>query len=471
MRRPDLPDEPHPSVEGLRNRKVALLGMGLENRALARFLLSRGLRFSVLDARKEGEFPDLRTAWGESVDGWHLGKHYLRHLDGFDCIFRTPGVRVLHPALQRARAAGAHISSQTRLFFELSPAPILGITGTKGKGTTAALCAGILRDGPRRCVRLGGNIGVPPIEFVDDLTPGDLAVLELSSFQLQDLDCSPQIAVVLGITEDHLDYHADQAEYVEAKKPICRYQSEGDSLIVSRDCARSRAFAAESRARRFAYSTAGAVEAGAWIEGGFLWLRLPGGKRGKICPVDAIPMRGGHNHGNAAAAAAAAAVVGAGVDQVASGIQRFTGLPHRLERVGERGGIQYYDDSMATTPEAAVAAIRAFDEPLILVAGGSAKGADFAGLGAAIAERRVKAVILLGEEGGRIEEAIAASRGFGGELVGGCGSMAEAMAAVRRLARKGDVVLLAPGCASFGMFADYADRGRQFRRLAGFQML
>ena len=471
MRRPDLPAEAHPSLQFLRNRRVALLGMGLENRALARFFLSRGLRFSVLDARGESEFPELGREWGDSVDGWHLGKHYLRHLGGFDCIFRTPGVSVLLPELQRAKAGGALVSSQTRLFFELSPAPILGITGTKGKGTTAALCAGILRDGPRRCVRLGGNIGVPPIEFVDELSSGDLAVLELSSFQLQDLDCSPQIAVVLGITEDHLDYHADQAEYLEAKKPICRYQSESDSLIVSQDCARSRAFAAESRARRFAYSTAGEVEAGSWIEDGFLWLRLPGEKREKICAIEAIPMRGGHNHGNAAAAAAAAAVAGAAADQVASGVQRFAGLPHRLERVGERGGIQYYDDSMATTPEAAVAAIRAFDEPLILVAGGSAKGADFTGMGAAIAARGVKAVILLGEEGRRIEEAIAGSGGFGGELVRGCESMAEAMAAVRRLAQEGDVVLLAPGCASFGMFADYADRGRQFRRMAGFQML
>ena len=471
MRPPDLLAEPHPSVENLRNRKIALLGMGLENRALARFLLSRGLRFSVLDAREESEFPDLRTEWGESVDGWHLGEHYLQRLDRFEWIFRTPGVRVMHPELQRAQAHGAHISSQTQLFFALSPAPILGITGTKGKGTTTALCAGILRDGPRRRVKLGGNIGVPPIEFVDELTSGDLAVLELSSFQLQDLDCSPQIAVVLGITEDHLDYHADQDEYVEAKRSICRYQGETDILIVNQDCARSRAFADGSRARPFAFSGAAEVEAGAWIEDGFLWLRRHGEKREAVCSLETIPLKGGHNHGNAAAAAAAAAVVGATAAQIATGIQRFPGLPHRLERVGERAGVLYYDDSMATTPEAAVAAIRAFEEPLILVAGGSAKGADFAGLGAAIAEPRVKAVILLGEEGGRIEEAIAAGGGFGGELVGGCGSMAEAMAAARRLARKGDVVLLAPGCASFGMFADYADRGRQFRRLAGFQML
>ena len=460
--------ESHPSVENLRNRKIALLGMGLENRALARFFLSRGLPFSVCDARGENEFEDLRRKWGEGVEGWHLGKHYLQRLDRFEWIFRTPGVRILLPELQKAQARGTHISSQTRLFFGLSPAPILGITGTKGKGTTAALCAGILQDGPRRCVRLGGNIGVPPIDFVDELTSGDLVVLELSSFQLQDLDCSPQIAVVLGIEEDHLDYHADQAEYVEAKKSICRYQSESDSLIVSRDCPRSRAFAAESRARPLAYSTAGEVEAGTWIEGGFLWLRRHGGKREKICTLDAIQMRGEHNHGNAAAAAAAAAAAGATVDQVASGIQEFAGLPHRLERIGERGGIQYYDDSMATTPDAAIAAIRAFEEPLILIAGGSAKGADFAGLGAAIAARRVKAVILMGEEGRRIEEAIAGSGGFAGEVVRGCESMAAAMAAVRRLAQKGDVVLLAPGCASFGMFADYADRGRQFRRLAGF---
>ncbi len=458
----------HFSLEDLRNRKIALLGMGLENRALARFFLSRGLTFSICDARGENEFVKLRREWGEGVEGWHLGEHYLQRLDRFERIFRTPGVRTMRPELQRAKALGTHISSQTRLFFTLSSAPILGITGTKGKGTTAALSAAILQDGPRRRVKLGGNIGAPPIDFVDELTSRDLVVLELSSFQLQDLDSSPQFAVVLGITEDHLDYHADPAEYVEAKKSICRYQGETDILIVNQDCARSRAFAAESRARPFAFSTSREVEAGAWIEDGFLWLRRHGRKREAICALDTIPLKGEHNHGNAAAAAAAAAVVGAPAAQIASGIQGFAGLPHRLERVGERAGVLYYDDSMATTPDAAIAAIRSFEEPLILIAGGAAKGADFSRLGAAIAAPQVKAVILLGEEGKRIEAAIARGGGFGGKLVTGCKSMAAAMAEVRRMAQRGDVVLLAPGCASFGMFADYADRGRQFRRLAGF---
>ena len=202
----------------LHQRRIALLGLGVENRALAHFLHARQIPFSVCDAC------DPATPV-EGVQQWRIGESYLDDLTDFDLLFRTPGLPTLDPRLREARRCGVEVSSQTRLFLQLCPAPVLGITGTKGKGTTTALLHALLETDPAARVFSGGNIGQPPLEFMDELQPTDRVVLELSSFQLQDLDQSPHIAVVLSVTEDHLDYHADRAEYVAAKKPVCRYQT------------------------------------------------------------------------------------------------------------------------------------------------------------------------------------------------------------------------------------------------------
>ncbi|MEW6753426.1 MAG: cyanophycin synthetase, partial [Candidatus Latescibacterota bacterium] len=205
------------------------------------------------------------------------------------------------------------------------------------------------------------------------------------------------------------------------------------------------------------------VEAGAWAAGGRVWVRPPGGPAAAACLVEEVPLRGRHNVANAAAAAAAAVALGIPADQIGAGIRTFRGLEHRLERVAERQGVAYYNDSLATTPDSAIAALQAFDEPVVLIAGGSSKGADFAALGACIARRAVKAVVLLGQEGVRLEAALRQA-GYGGEVVTGCPGMEAAVEAARCRAAPGDAVLLSPACASFGMFANYRDRGEQFRR-------
>ena len=217
----------------LHQRRIALLGLGVENRALARFLHARQISFSVCDARA----PATPV---EGVQQWRIGDRYLDDLTDFDLLFRTPGLPTLDPRLREARRCGVEVSSQTRLFLQLCPAPVLGITGTKGKGTTTSLLHALLETDPAARVFSGGNIGQPPLEFVDELQATDRVVLELSSFQLQDLDQSPHIAEVLSVTEDHLDYHADRAEYVAAKKPICRYQKSSDILVVNQDCPTAR---------------------------------------------------------------------------------------------------------------------------------------------------------------------------------------------------------------------------------------
>ena len=444
------------ATQHLHQRRIALLGLGVENRALAHFLHARQIPFAVCDVR------DPATPV-EGVQQWRIGEGYLDNLTDFDLLFRTPGLPALDPRLCAARCCGVEVSSQTQLFLQLCPAPVLGITGTKGKGTTTALLHALLATDPSVRIFSGGNIGRPPIEFMDELQPTDRVVLELSSFQLQDLDQSPHIAVVLSVTEDHLDYHADRAEYVAAKKSICRYQTTGDILVVNRDCPTARTFADESLAALWTFSTTGPSIPGAWIADGQLWACCPGAQPIAVCPVADLSLRGQHNWSNAAAAVAGALAFGAPATHFAEAIRSFEGLPHRLEYVAERDGVTYYNDSLATTVDATCAALRAFDAPVLLIAGGAAKGADFSALGTAIAAGHVRAVLLIGQEAPRIAAAVQQA-GAGG-IIHCCRDLPQALDAARRLAQTGDVVLLSPACASFDQFASYAERGDLFKRL------
>lgn len=451
------------NADQLKNRHIALLGFGVENRALAHFFSARDIAFSVCDTAAPTA---LRKQWPQ-VRNWHLGPSHLDHLTQYELLFRTPGLPTLDARLQRARESGGEISSQTQLFFALCPCPIIAITGTKGKGTTTTLLVELLKNGQHKRVFSGGNIGQPPIAFLDELQKDDLVVLELSSFQLQDLTQSPAIALVLSVTQDHLDYHATRAEYIEAKKNIGRYQTANDTLITNADCITSSAFAKESPAQQWSFSTSTAVTYGAWVEREQVLLSLPGDDPIPICRTDEIRVPGRHNWENVCAAVAAAAAAGAAPTSMRAAIAAFRSLPHRLEFVGEADGIAYYNDSLATTPDAAGAALRAFDRPIVLIAGGAGKGADFSPLGKTIAAADMRAVVLLGAEGPRLAQAIKTA-GYGGALVADCADLQEAVRAAQGLARPGDLVLLSPACASFDLFANYKERGDLFKKLCGF---
>ena len=451
-------------LTALRGRRPALLGLGVENQALGRWLAAHGVGFAVCDddpaRRLDGE------PWKEAVREWRLGRGAFDRLDDFDLLFRSPGIPARRPELDRARRAGAALSSQTDLFLQLCPAPVVGVTGTKGKGTTASLLDSILRQAPGLSPRLGGNIGTPPIAFLDDLTARDLVVLELSSFQLQDLDRSPRGAVVLPVTRDHLDYHADRREYVEAKSSICSHQAAGDWVVSSADDATAGELAGRSPGRAFGFRAGCPLDGdGCWSEKGEIRWR-EGGRVETLAPVSDLRLRGRHNLANACAAVAAARLCGAPPEAVCRGLRALEGLPHRLEEVGERGGILFVNDSLATTPEAAAAGLEAHaGRPVVLIAGGSSKGARFEALGAAIS-RSAAALVTLGEEGAAIAAAARAA-GFGGPVAGDCPSMEAAVRQATALAAAGGVVLLSPGCASFGMFSGYAARGEAFRAAVG----
>lgn len=449
--------------EGLRGRRLALLGFGVENQALGRWLAARGLTFAVCDtdpAKRRDDPP-----WSASVSQWRLGPASLRDLGDFDLAFRSPGIPALRPELEEACRRGLEVSSQTALFLQRCPAPVVGVTGTKGKGTTVSLLAAMLDQAQVAGLRVGGNIGTPPITFLDDVERGEagLVLLELSSFQLQDLRCSPHGAVLLPVTADHLDYHADAAEYAAAKGAICRHQRWRDWVLACADSPTAAALAAPSPGRRLWFRATGEVDGdGCWPAGGRIWWR-DGAAAEAVADISDLRLRGLHNLGNACAAAGAARLCGVPAEAVAAGLRAFRGLPHRLEEVAERGGVLYVNDSLATTPEAAAAGLAAFaDRGVVIIAGGSSKGADFADLGRAIAAR-ARGLVTLGQEGERIEAAARAA-GFSGPAAPPCAGMEEAVSAAQRLAQAGDVVLLSPGCASFGMFANYAERGKAFRR-------
>ncbi len=451
-----------PSIISFQGKKVAILGLGVNNAELPDFLLEQGAVVTVCDRNSDLPQTDSRL-------DYRLGPDYLKSLTDFDIIFRTPGLPYLLREIQEARAVGTIITSQTKYFLERCPGTVIGVTGTKGKGTTASLIELILQQAQERGelagdVYLAGNIGVSPLTFLPRLTEKDWVVLELSSFQLQDLTTSPDIAVVLTITPDHLDYHRDEAEYIAAKKSIVRYQTPGDFAVLNLDSLTSILFADETVAQTYFFSREKSVDQGCFVEHRLgtdqIILRMPEQEDQIICSIDAVQLVGAYNLENVTAAIAAAALAGASSESCRLGVSQFRGLPHRLQLVVEKNGIRYFDDSKATTPESTIEAILSFDQPITLIVGGSPKGADYQELIEVIRSSSVKHVITLGREGERISQLLA-EQGIISQP-GGI-TMVEIVQQAAALSEPGSVVLLSPAAASFDMFANAEDRGNQFQ--------
>jgi len=436
-----------PLVGGDMTKKIAILGFGIEGQDLCRHWLGKA-KITVFDQKTSQELGDAGEEFKNQVE-FKLGPDYLQDgLATFDIIFRSPAFKLTTSALAAARQKGVAISSATKLFFDLCPAKIIGVTGTKGKGTTATLITQILQQAGKK-VFLAGNIGQPVLSLLPQLTQDSWAVLELSSFQLQDLTKSPQIAVVLFISSEHLDYHADTQEYVEAKTNIVRHQQADDWAVLNGQDVTARSFAQLTPARVLYFDCVKNKQ--------FFW------RQQLVGPVSQLKLKGKHNWANVCAAINAAGLAGADLASIKKAVFAFAGLEHRLEKVAEINGVEYYNDSFSTTPETAIAAIQSFQKPLILIAGGSEKGSDFTALGQAIASGPVKTLILMGQMADRIKVA-ALKAGFSGQIIRQPKSMAAAVDMARQQAQPGTVVLLSPACASFGMFTNYKDRGQQFKQ-------
>jgi len=444
-------------------RAVTVMGLGLFGGGVgaARYLARQGARVTVTDLKPADVLaPSVEALRGLPMT-FHLGGHDPADFTGAEVLVVSPAVPKTSPYVVMAEKAGAEITSEMNLFVERCPAPIVGVTGSSGKSTTTALVGEMLAlAGP---VRVGGNIGKSLLEDLPDIRPHETVVLELSSFQLEDLGriaASPRTAVVTNLSENHLDRHGTMAAYIDAKKNILRFQGAGGAVVLNADDAEVRSWGAEARGRVVLFSSCEVLAEGVFAQEGQVVFRLGQGEE-RVDLAGRLRLRGRHNVSNVLAAAAAARLLGVTPHQIAEAAAAMQPLPHRLQLLGWREGVQFFDDSKATTPQAAVVAMDAFAEPIILIAGGYDKHSDPAPMVAAI-RRRAKAVILIGATAAALQRAI----GPGGPVVERVEGLEAAVGRAVALAGTGDVVLLAPGYASWDMFDNYEQRGDVFRQAA-----
>ncbi len=438
-------------------KKIAIFGLGKEGVVSANYLSLNNQIVIIDEKAKEDIDPAIFNAIKAQNTKFYLGGDYPKN-EPFDLVVRSPGIKLEHPVIEALTSRGAALTSAIKIFFDECPCPIIGITGTKGKGTTSTLIYEMIKaDG--KDVYLGGNIGNSPLEFLNDLAPNNFVVLELSSFQLVDLTKSPHIAVVLMLTSEHLDWHKDTQEYVNAKSAIVSHQSKGDFAVINQDFESSKSFAKKTQAKVLFFSAKNKTN-GLYLNGDELVSDIT---KEVICRVQDVFIPGRHNIQNVLAASAVAKILNIDTKKIKEVVKTFKGLPHRLQLVGMINGIKFYNDSFSTTPETTIAAIESFKEPKILILGGSSKNSDFSSLAAKVHEdKTLKALILIGAETKRIKGAIENAGGFNGKIIEGLDSMEEVVIRTKQLAQEDYVVILSPACASFDMFKNYKDRGEQF---------
>lgn len=418
--------------------KVAIAGYGVEGKANYAYWHAKGVEITIVDER-----PLIDTPEGVSVVS---GEGAYNQLDGYDLVVRTAG---LNPAKIHT---SAKVWSGTNEFFDKCPAPIIGVTGTKGKGTTASLITSILR-AAGKTVHLVGNIGLPALEVLPAIQTEDIVVYELSSFQLWDITKSPHVAVILMMEPDHLDVHSDMDEYVEAKSNIRRHQTVDDVCFVHPTNPLSQRVSRASDAgevKRYGVPGDGAV----YAKSNTFFVQDTA-----ICSVEALQLVGAHNVENACAAISAARVYTDDQNAIENGLRLFTGLPHRLKHVGDVQGIAYYNDSIATTPGSALAALATFSGPKILILGGKDKGGNYEALIRECGSTGTH-VIAIGENGSKLKALCEEFDVLCTDMTGR--DMPEIVRAAASAAKPGYAVVLSPAAASFDMFKGYADRGNQF---------
>lgn len=444
-------------------KRVAVIGFGREGHAVVRYLLSKKAVVTVCDVREiVATEPAAQTV--KELVTWKLGSGYLDGLGSFDCIMRSPGVRIT-PEIKAAVAAGVKLTSPTAEFFEMCPANIIGVTGTKGKGTTASLIAEIIK--ASGCtVHLLGNIGTPAIAALATIKADDKVVYELSSFQLQDLSVSPTVAVVLGITAEHQDYHGSIAEYVAAKANILHHQHDNDIAVIAVDYVVNEQLASNVHGKLVPISTKRVLEYGVGISEDSIISTLDG-EQVPVLPIAAVRLPGRFNLENVVAAVAATLALGISPEVIAEVVVSFHGLPHRLEHIRDVAGVSYWNNSYATTPEATIAAVQSFTAPIVLLLGGSDKKLSYDELADVVVNSTVHTVVGIGESAPTLYAAIEAASVRQGKTspkyVSGGETMASMVATASACATPGTVVLLSPAAASFDKFSNASERGDAFR--------
>ena len=449
----------------LKGKKVAFIGAGVSHKECIALFCEKGAEVTLCDKKPDlaafGEYGEVLRRLGVRLS---LGENYLDGLAGQDMILRTPGFEYYTPALQEAKAAGSCVTSEMELFFELCPCPIVAVTGSDGKTTTTTLIAEMLR-AAGRTVHLGGNLGRALLPIVHTVAPGDIAVVELSSFQLISMRRSPDIAVVTNVTPNHLDHHKDMQEYIDAKRNILLYQKPGAKAVLGYENDVTRAMAADVKGTYKWFTRLSVVDNGGFLRGDGMLCMAENGAVTPIVHKSEVALRGEHNLENLLAAMSAVWGL-VPVEQMAQVARTFKGVEHRIEPVRTLDGVQWFNDSIATSPTRVIAGLRAFSQKLIIIAGGSDKGVSFAPLAPELIAH-VKVLILTGATAGKIEAAVRADAGFAGSglVILHAQDMAEAVRLAREAAKPGDIVSLSPACASFDCYPNFEARGRHYKEL------
>ncbi len=462
-------------------KRVVVVGAARQGLALARYLKLHGAEVVLNDQRAEEEFTETRKSLEASEPAmkgvtWVCGGHPLWLLDGAHLLCVSGGVPLSLPLIQEAVKRGIPLSNDSQIFLEAAPCKVIGITGSAGKTTTTTLLGKMAQHAlhcasspvPFRKVWVGGNIGTPLLAHVDEMTADDLAIAEFSSFQLELMDRSPHLAAILNITPNHLDRHKSMAAYIAAKARILAHQQAGDVAMLNRDdpTAWSLRHQVRGALASFGFTPLEEGQSGTYLQReeivwrGQRWLGEGADTALPLLPLSSVRLRGEHNLLNVMAACTMAALMGLSPQAIRESVESFYGVPHRLQFVRRWGGADWYNDSIATAPERAIAAMRSFSEPLVLLAGGRDKDLPWDEF-ASYVHQRVDHVILFGEAAGKIQRALS-ERGAPRFTLSVCSTLREAVQVAASVVQPGDVVLLSPGGTSFDEFKDFEERGKCF---------
>lgn len=434
------------------NKNISVIGMGISNRPLIKYLVSLGAKVTAYDMRTPEKLGDIYSEFTSLGVKIVTGENYLDDLSG-EIIFKTPGLRFDHPALLLAKEKGSKITSEMEVFFDICPANIIAVTGSDGKTTTTTLIHKMMTEAGYKTY-LGGNIGNPLLTEAENMKEDDWVILELSSFQLHTITKSPKIAVITNLSPNHLDVHKDYQEYIDAKKNIMLYQNEEDKLIVNRSNAETYKIGKEAKGNLTEFSSK---------EDAYISLKDGKIMRGdtKVLDISDIKIPGMHNVENYMAAIGA--VEGLVSDDVILKVAKtFGGVEHRIELVRILDGVSYYNSSIDSSPNRSINTLNVFKDKVIMIAGGKDKGIPYDEIGPAICQK-VKTLILIGKTADKIDEAV--TKAGGNVPVIRCESYEEVVNTARSIAKEGDTVLLSPASTSFDMFANFEERGNLFKKL------
>ena len=450
--------------KNIKNKKIAVIGIGVSNIPLIDYLFEKGAVVTIFDDREEEKISkDIIEKIKKYNFNCFFGKRNLDNLHGFEIIFRSPSCLPTKTELVIEKERGAIVTTEIEQLIKMAPCKVIGVTGSDGKTTTTSLIYAILKDGGYNCF-LGGNIGIPLFTEIKNMTPNDVVVLELSSFQLMNMEISPNISVITNIAPNHLDIHKSYEEYIDSKKNIFKYQKNNDILVLNYDNEITNKFVEEAKGKVVFFSSKSKLNNGVIYDDGIIKLCNDGIRR-HLLDSKKMKLRGVHNCENACAAIAATCSMVSVESQIKT-IEDFSGVEHRLELVRRINNVNWYNDSIGTSASRTIAGLNSFDEKIVLIAGGYDKHLDYTPIAKPIVDN-VSKLILMGATADKIYEAVTKELKKENKTmpIYKCASLKETVDVAYEIAQEGEIVLFSPASASFDLFKNFAERGEKFKEL------